>query len=263
MLRENLAKKKIKNGEVVSFVSLESTHPGTAEVLALAGVDIICIDNEHGCFSSEQIVNTTRAITCLGKAAILRTTCCDPYTISHYMDCGLSGIFATMVKDAKAVQDVINGVKFAPLGKRNVCFNSRAASFGMHGMSPEEYMNFSNRNTMIMVNIECQSAIDDLDAIIALDQIDIIQTGIWDLASDYGHNGHAEVPEIQEINNKAIKKIVDMTGVASINALTLSEIPGAIENGFKILNLGSDYSFIAKYVEICQRKISDCIHSNK
>lgn len=257
MMRENLIKRRIKNGEVVSLVSLESTHPGTAEVLALSGADLICIDNEHGCFSSEQIVNTARAITSLGKAAILRTTCCDPQVISHYMDCGLTGIFATMIKDFKAAKTVIDGVKFAPIGKRSVCFNSRAARFGMHGMSAEEYMNFCNDHTLIMVNIECRSAVEDLDEILKLEQIDIILTGIWDLASSYGHYGHPEDSVIQKINNDTLHKIVNATGIACKDISRPEDIPEAIEKGYRVMNLGNDYNFIANYVKTCQAKMDE------
>lgn len=255
MMTENRVKKKIMNGQVVSFVSLESTHPGTAEVLALAGADMICIDNEHGCFSSEQIVNTTRAITALGKAAILRTTCCDSKVISHYMDCGLTGIFATMIKDAEAARAVIDGVKFAPIGKRSVCFNSRAAQFGLHGMSAQGYMNFCNDNTLIMVNIECQSAVEDLAEIVKLDQIDIILTGVWDLASSYGYCGCPEDSEVQKINTDTRQMIAGSTGISCADISAPEEIPEVIKKGFKVINLGSDYNFISNYVKACQQKI--------
>ena len=257
MMRESELKKKLRNGEVVSLVFLESTHPGTAETLALAGCDIICIDNEHGCFSSEQISNTARAITALGKAAILRTTCCDPNVIAHYMDCGLSGIFATMVKDAKACQDVINGVKFAPVGKRGVCFNSRAAHFGMHGMSVEDYLNWCNDNTVIMVDVECVSAIDDLDNIIALKDIDVVHTGMWDLASAYGHYGHPEHPEAKKINDDAVAKIIEKTGICCAYAPDADAVPDVIARGFQMINLGGEYDFIANHVKACQAKIDE------
>lgn len=255
MLRECELKKKLRNGDAVSIVFLESTHPGTAETLALAGCDVICIDNEHGCFSSEQISNTARAVTALGKAAVLRTTCCDPNVLAHYMDCGLTGIFATMVKDAKACQAVIDGVKFSPVGKRGVCFNSRAAHFGMHGMSVEDYLNWSNENTVIMVDIESVSAIEDLDNIIALKEIDVIHTGMWDLASAYGHPGHPEHPDVEQVNQAALKKIIEKTGISCAYAPNPDAVPEVIKKGFRMINLGGEYDFIANHVKACQARI--------
>ena len=144
MMRDSEVKRKLKNGETVSLV-LQSTHPGTAEAIALAGVDMIVIDNEHGAFTTEQITNTARAVTALGKAAVARTTVYDKNALAHLMDTGISGVFVTMIRDASAAQEVINGVKFRlpdgePGGERGVCFNSRAAHYGMHGMAKEDYL---------------------------------------------------------------------------------------------------------------------------
>lgn len=112
MMRDSEVKRKLKNGETVSLVFLQSTHPGTAEAIALAGVDMIVIDNEHGAFTTEQITNTARAVTALGKAAVVRTTVYDKNALAHLMDTGISGVFVTMIRDASAAQEVINGVKF-------------------------------------------------------------------------------------------------------------------------------------------------------
>ncbi len=252
MMAETPIKRKIRDGKVVTMTFLDSTCPNTAETIALAGCDIVCIDNEHGCWSSEQIVNAARAVTALGKAAVLRTTCNDTNQIAHWMDCGLTGIFATMIQDAAAAQRVIDGVKFAPIGKRGVCFNSRAANFGMHGMSVEDYMNWQNENTIIMVDVESVSAIDDLDNIIALDQIDVVHTGMWDLASAYGHYGRAFDPEIQKINNDAIAKIIARTGRCCAYAAEASEVPAVISRGFKMVQFGGEYDMIARHIRACQ-----------
>ncbi len=260
MMRDSEVKRKLKNGEVVSLVFLQSTHPGTAEAIALAGVDMIVIDNEHGAFTTEQITNTARAVTALGKAAVVRTTVCDKNAIAHLMDTGISGVFITMIRDSKAAQEVINGVKFKlpgdqPGGERGVCFNSRAAHYGMHGMAKEDYFKWCNDNTIIMVDVETRSAIEDLDAIIALDQIDVVHTGMWDLASAYGHPGHAEHPDIAKLNGEAVQRIIDRTGVCCAYAEYPESIPDVIARGFRMINLGNEDEILARYFRACQEKI--------
>lgn len=256
MMRDSEVKRKLKNGEAVSLVFLQSTHPGTAEAIALAGVDMIVIDNEHGAFTTEQITNTARAITSLGKAAIVRTTVCDKNALAHLMDTGISGVFVTMIRDSKAAQEVIDGVKFrlpdGTGGSRGVCFNSRAAHYGMHGMLKEDYFKWCNDNTIIMVDVETESAINDLDNIIALKDIDVVHTGMWDLASAYGHPGHAEHPEIKALNDAAIKKIIDRTGICCAYAEYPENVPEVIAKGFKMINLGNEDEILARYFRACQ-----------
>ncbi len=262
MMRDSDVKRKLKANEAISLVFLQSTHPGTAEAIALAGVDMIIIDDEHGAFTTEQITNTARAITALGKAAIVRTTVCDKNALAHLMDTGISGVFITMIKDAKAAQEVINGVKFKlpdgqAGGERGVCFNSRAAHYGMHGLEKEDYFKWCNDNTIIMVDVESKSAIDDLDAIIALDQIDVVHTGMWDIASAYGHPGHAEHPDILKINGDAVNRIIEKTGICCAYAEYPESVPDVIARGFKMINLGNEDEILARYFKACQEKVED------
>lgn len=268
MMRDSEVKKKLKNGEAVSLVFLQSTHPGTAEAIALAGVDMIVIDNEHGAFTTEQITNTARAVTALGKAAVVRTTVCDKNAIAHLMDTGISGVFITMIRDAKAAQEVINGVKFklpngAPGGERGVCFNSRAAHYGMHGMAKEDYFKWCNENTIIMVDVETKSAIDDLDAILDLEQIDVVHTGMWDLASAYGHPGHAEHPDIAKLNGDAVQHIIDRTGICCAYAEYPESVPEVLARGFRMINLGNEDEILARYFRACQKEIKEFNNSLK
>ena len=262
MLPESRVKQKLRKGEAISLVFLQSTDPKTAEAIAYSGVDMIVIDDEHSSFTTEQITNTARAITSLGSAAILRTTIDDSNRLAHFMDTGISGVFVTMIKDAKAAQQVIDGVKFALPngelgGKRGVCFNSRAAAYGMHGMTKEDYFRWANRNSIIMLDVERHSAIEDLDTICALEQIDVVHTGMWDLASDYGHPGHAEDPEIVELNNAAIKKIIEKTGWCCAYAEYPESVPSVIERGFKMINLGNEDEILARYFRECQKHVDN------
>lgn len=261
MMRDSEVKRKLRDGEVVSLVFLQSTDPKTAEAIALAGVDMIVIDNEHSAFTTEQITNTARAVTALGKAAVLRTTVCDKNALAHLMDTGISGVFVTMLRDAKAGQEVINGVKFklpdGSGGQRGVCFNSRAAHYGMHGMAKEDYFKWCNDNTIIMVDVETKSAIEDLDAIIDLKDIDVVHTGMWDLASAYGHPGHAEHPEIAKLNGDAVAHIIERTGVCCAYAGSPDSVPEVIARGFRMINLGNEDEILAAYFRECQSKIEE------
>lgn len=252
---ENTAKIKLKKGEPISMVFLESSYPGTAEVLAIAGCDLICIDNEHGSFTEEQMLNTIRAVHLHGKNVLLRTTCTDSNVLAHYMDLGLDGVFISMLDDAKACKRVIDGVKFGPVGKRAVCFNTRASDYAMHGMKVEQYLKFKNENSIIMVNIEKKSAVEEVEKIVAMSEVDAIHTGIWDLASSYGYDGHAEREEVQKINRQIIETIKRAGKPTGYNIGCPADIEIGIKEGYRIMLLGGEYNFISAYIRSCQEKM--------
>lgn len=253
---ENYAKTKMKNNIPVTMVFLESSYPGTAEVLAIAGCDLICIDNEHGSFTEEQMLNTIRAVHLHNKNVILRTTCTDPNMLAHYMDLGLDGVFISMIDDAAACERVIDGVKFGPIGKRAVCFNTRASDYMMNDLSVEEYLRKKNQDSLIFVNIEKKSAVDDLDKILNMEQIDSVQTGIWDLASSYGYDGHAEAEFIQNLNTDIINR-AQMSGKhPGYNIGKPSDVSVAQEKGYDVMILGGEYNFISNYMKACVSELN-------
>lgn len=255
MIIENKAKVKLKNREPLSMVFLESSYPGTAEVLAIAGCDLICIDNEHGSFTEEQMLNTIRAVHLHEKNVLLRTTSTDPNVLAHYMDLGLDGVFISMLDDANACKRVVEGVKFGPIGKRAVCFNTRASDYAMHGMEVEQYLRMKNENSIIMVNIEKKSAVDDIRKIVAIPEVDAIHTGIWDLASSYGYDGHAEREEVQKINESVIEEIRRAGKPTGYNVSSPADIERGIKDGYWIMLLGGEYNFISAYMRTCQEKM--------
>jgi 2-keto-3-deoxy-L-rhamnonate aldolase RhmA len=120
----------------------------------------------------------------------------------------------------------------------------------------EDYLTWCNEKTIIMVDVESKSAIDDLDAIIALDQLDVIHTGPWDLASAYGHPGHPEHPDIQTVNDAAHKKIISRTGLTCMGAGGPDDIvPEQIKRGYKCIHLGMETDYIVRHIRSCQEKI--------
>ena len=95
----------------------------------------------------------------------------------------------------------------------------------------------------------------DLDAIIDLKDIDVVHTGMWDLASAYGHPGHAEHPDIAKLNGDAVRHIIDRTGVCCAYAEFPESVPDVIARGFRMINLGNEDEILARYFRECQKHV--------
>lgn len=250
MIRESKVKKKLAAGEPVLMCFLCSCDPNVAEVLVKSGVDIVVIDAEHMLTDGQQISNIARAVTALDGCCLLRTTVKDSCQIGRFMDCGLSGIVATMTTGYEAARAVRDGVKYAPIGRRGLSTDGRAAHFGLSGMSPREYMAFANDNTLLFLTLEDQNAIHELDQIASLDGIDGIHIGPMDLSNSMGYYGDSQAPEVQALISAAHAKIAsygDPDGNTWLGAYAPSadKVQSVIAAGNQVINIGSELTILA------------------
>lgn len=264
MIRENKIKKKLYAGEPLLMCFLCSNDPNVAELLVMSGVDIVVIDNEHMLMDGQQITNIARAVTSLDGCCMLRTTVKDTCQIGRFMDCGLSGIVATMTTGYEAAKAVRDGVKYAPLGKRGLSTDGRAAHYGFSGMTPAEYMEFANENTMLFLTLEDTGAIEELDKIATLEGIDSIHIGPMDLSNSMGFRGNSQAPEVQALIKESEKKIASYgnpEGNTWLGAYAPSsdKVKSVVAAGNQVINIGSELTILAKGLMAYKAERDACI----
>ncbi|MHC4887522.1 MAG: HpcH/HpaI aldolase family protein, partial [Planctomycetota bacterium] len=90
---------------------------------------------------------------------------------------------------------VVRHARYAPLGERGVCRFVRNASYGAAGTI--DY--FKQANTaLVIAQLEGREALENLDDILAVEGIDVIFIGPYDLSQSLGVPGEVEHPQVQE-----------------------------------------------------------------
>ena len=121
--------------------------------------------------------------------------------IYRTLDRGAQAIVVPHVNNAAEAQNVVDGGKFTPLGKRGM-FTSR------QGYDVENYLHKANAETMLIVLIEDIVAWENLDEIIAVDGIDVFFVAPSDFAASMGHMGDLNHPDVVEKITDALTRIV-------------------------------------------------------
>jgi 4-hydroxy-2-oxoheptanedioate aldolase len=106
-------------------------------------------------------------------------------------------------------------VRYSPLGDRGVLGFSRAAAYGQIPL--KEHMEQSNREVLLTVMIEDAEALDEIDAIVALDGIDLIAPAPSDLSTSLGVAGQPDHPKLVA----AMERIIEATRKAGKAGLAL------------------------------------------
>ena len=201
-LRVNKAKQKLANGEVT--VGVASWGYGGADALERLidlEPDAVWLEAEHGGVDFSNIGELTRAIDLIGASPIVRVHQNEPGVIYRTLDLGAQGIVVPHVNTREEAEAVVHAGKFAPIGLRG-SFTSR------QGIGVPNYQSLANDQTMLIILIEDIIAVNNLDEILKVDNIDIFFVAPGDLAQTMGHIGEPHHPEVQAVVDASLRKIV-------------------------------------------------------
>jgi len=205
-------KQKIRNNiqTIGSWITLG--HPGIAEIMSKAGFDWLTIDLEHSGIDIQQTEDLIRVIELCDVSPLVRITNNDPNLIKRVLDAGSHGIIVPMVNSLADAQLAVQSAYYPPKGKR---------SFGLaraqrYGIGFEHYLERSKEETVIIVQIEHIDALNELEAILSLDDIDGYIIGPYDLSGSMNIPGQFENSEylhVIETINKVAKKLNKSGGI--------------------------------------------------
>ncbi|OGV61129.1 MAG: hypothetical protein A2498_12765 [Lentisphaerae bacterium RIFOXYC12_FULL_60_16] len=166
---------KLANGQPALGISIRYPDPSPMELIAPAW-DFIWIDLQHGTCSPAQVPDLVRVCDTTGTASLVRFPAQhDPNLATWILDWDASGIVSAQVDNVETARQLVQHVKFPPLGNRS--FGGRRI-IDRHG---RDYVTRANREQWLIVQIESPEGLDQCEAIAAIDGIDGLMIGPDDL----------------------------------------------------------------------------------
>lgn len=164
------------------------------EVLGGSGLDFIIIDAEHAAFDRAQLDVCLLAARSSGLPALVRVQSSAAPNILDALDLGATGIVAPHTKSVQALREIDAAARYRN-GNRGFSNSPRAGSYGLIGMG--DHIDRSDRNSVVVCQIEDREAVENIAAIAAMDEGDCLFIGQADLAVSYGvyDVGHPVVKE--------------------------------------------------------------------
>lgn len=154
-----------------------------AEIASFSGYDWCLIDMEHGLGSEP---DTLRQIQALGKsscAPVVRVPCAGRQYVSRCLDFGAEGIMLPMVNNAADAREFVRSLRYPPAGTRGMTTSSRASSYGFDF---DNYFKNADSQALAIVQIETPAAVENADAIAAVEGVDALFIGHSDLSLQLG-----------------------------------------------------------------------------
>lgn len=190
----NSLKRKLLENRLTVGSWITIGHPSVVEVMARAGFDWLTVDLEHSVidFQAAQVLIAT--IQAQGLVALVRVTENQPKIIQRVMDAGAAGVIVPMVNSKAEAVCAVEAVRYPPAGKRGVGL-ARAQGYGF---GFEEYAAKINQESVVIAQIEHIKGVTNLEEILAVEGIDGVLVGPYDLSGSLGHPGRFDHPEVLE-----------------------------------------------------------------
>ncbi|MBK1697653.1 HpcH/HpaI aldolase family protein [Rhodovibrio salinarum] len=184
---------------LVCWLMLGST--AVTEVVARAGYDAVMIDMEHSPVGFGETMELLRALSGFPVAPLARVPANDPVYLKRILDIGVTGVMVPAVHSVADAERAVAGCHYPPKGRRGLAATVvRATGYGAFW---QDYLaEIDNRLTLIC-QIESPQGLDNVEAIAAVDGVDMLFVGPFDLSAQLGYLGQPDHPEVQ----KAVQRI--------------------------------------------------------
>ncbi len=243
LLEGNRVKRDLKQGKVVLGTMInEFTNPEVVRVLAAAGFDFAMIDTEHGSFTFETVADMVRAAKSTDLMMLARVPTADYFHVAKTMDQGVHGIMIPHTEDVQQVRMAVDATKYPPMGQRSYGIRSVITDYKTSAV-PEQLAK-SNENSVVIIQIESQKAIDHIEDLVSIEGVDVALIGPNDLSISLGCPGELNHPKMVS----AISKVVEAAekhGVAAGNHIRdMKILKEWRERGMRVLMYSTDSGFM-------------------
>ena len=221
---------------------LQIGHPAPAEIHARIGFDWVCADLEHGVIGIEALAGIFRALSGFDCVPVARVPVNDPVWIRRSLDAGARGIIVPMINTAEEAERAVRAAKYPPRGERG--FGYCRANW--HGIDFAEHARTANDDVAVILQIEHVRAIENLEGIAAVEDVDALFIGPYDLSGSLGVPGELEHPKVLaalERFRAACRERGMAMGLHLVRP-TAESIRRAVGQGYALLALGLDTVFM-------------------
>ena len=221
---------------------IQIAHPAVAEILADVGFDWLAADCEHADIDVTAFTNLARGMHGRGPVPMARVRCNEPLAIRLLLDMGARGVIVPMVNTAEDAERAVQAAKYPPRGVRGYCFSR----MNNYGVDFDAYAAKANNDTAVVAMIETKEAVENVEAILAIEGIDGVFIGPYDMSGSFGIPGKTDDPIVSEACFKVREACAAAGKSAGLHVVIPSQeaIRNAMDDGFTFIAVGIDTVFL-------------------
>lgn len=241
----NPFKEALKSGKTMIGTHITTCDAHWAEVMGTAGFDYYWVCAEHTELTLPDIYNILTA----AKAAVHPTPCFvrvaenNPNLVKPILEMGPDGIIFPMSKTVEDVKLAVASCMYPPKGIRGWC-PRRINNYGLE--NTEDYLASVDDRIMKIIQIETREAVENLDEILEIDNVDAFIIGPCDLSASLGHIMDLMHEDVVAAIELIIKKVHDAgkyVGV-SYGAYDTKSIQLWLDRDVDMISVGGEIMYV-------------------
>jgi len=212
---------------------VEFMTPGIVRLAARAGADFVLFDMEHTGYGFERmrwVLTTARASPVVPFLRVPDTT----YDlVARGLDIGALGLMVPSVDSVEEARAVVAAARYPPAGRRGVGLVFRD---DWHPEGVPATLEERNDETLVILQIETAEGLEAVEEIAAVDGVDLLWIGHFDLSTSLGIPGGFDSADYQ----KAVDRILAAGKPVGIVCGSVAEARDALERGFRCVGYSFD-----------------------
>lgn len=247
-MKTNILKNKFKRREITLGSWITLGHTSVAEIMARSGFEWLVVDMEHSAITLDIAQQLIQVIERCGVVPLVRVGENNAALIKRVMDAGAYGVIVPMVNTKKDAQAAVNAVKYPPIGTRGVGL-ARAQGYGENF---EEYRDWVNKESIVIVQIEHIDAVNNLNEILKVPGVDGSIIGPYDLSASLSHPGEFDNAELKSAQQKYIDTCKSLKKPAGFHVVPPEAqlMNEKIKEGYSFLGFSLDTMFLSAGIKI-------------
>lgn len=235
---------KLRAGEVVSCIKINTSDSIVVEIAGMSGFDCAWLDMEHVPSDYSAIGKQILAGKATGMDVMVRVARGAYSNHIKPLELDASGIMVPHVMSLEDAKNVVRMTRFHPVGRRPADGGNADGAYCM--IDFKKYIEQANRNRFVMIQIEDPEPLDELEEICALDGIDVIFFGPGDFSQGIGTPGDFNNPRLTEARKRVAEAAVRHGKFAGTTG-SLSNLDSLVEMGYRFISAGADVCGLSDY----------------
>lgn len=252
MIRKLLA----ANRPVGTFFDLDG--PLAMECIALSGIDFVILDFEHSPLMTENAVELICRAQLHKLPVIARTHGLSRSAVMKPLDAGADAVMVPYVQSLAQAKQAVQFAKYPPAGERGVSL-TRAAGYGLGAgfTGLTDLFAEKNKHTGVILQCETTGCLDAIEDIAALDGVDGIFIGPFDLTTSMGIPGEFQSPRFLQ----AVRRVLAACAAAGKDACIFTPDAKAaaayFAQGFQSVTIGTAASLLGRACAAVKQLLED------
>lgn len=246
-------RQRIADGELVMLCGAgRLLHHNLILILGVQeGFHGLWIDMEHVDIPTERLEVATMAARSIGLDNFCRVAPTDYAAVTRCLEAGAGGVMAAQIHTAKQAEEFVRWAKFAPRGARGLNTGGYDAQFSKMPMAV--FCEKANCDTLVIIQIETAQAVEECEAIAAIEGVDSLFIGPADLSQSLGVTG-------QVFHEKCLSAIDRVSAACREHGKFLSALAVSpdhadllVEKGCRMIAVTSDVKLVVSGIEATKR----------